>query len=129
MRIASYEDLKVWQAGMSLVVATYRLTRRLPASEKFGLISQMQRAAVSVPANIAEGHGRRHLGDKLRHLSVANGSLKEIETEVKIAHRLGFLSERDVVGFLSTAGELGKMLAGLMRSLRRSATHHLPPAT
>lgn len=133
MPVASYEDLKVWQCGMELVVRTYRLTRRLPTSERFGLSSQMQRAAVSVPANIAEGHGRWHLGDKLRHLSVADGSLKELETEVTIALKLGLLPQAEAKAFAAPAHELGRMLAGLMRSLRRRAafptTYHQPPDT
>lgn len=133
MPVASYEDLKVWQCGMDLVVRTYRLARDLPSSERYGLVSQMQRAAVSIPANIAEAHGRRHLGDKLRFLSVANGSLKELETEVKIAMRLGFLGEMQAAGFAASSQELGRMMAGLLKSLRRRAglpaTSNLPPAT
>ncbi len=132
MPVSSYEDLKVWQAGMDLVVRTYRLSHRLPTSERFGLISQMQRAAVSIPANIAEAHGRKHLGDKLRFLSIANGSLKEVETEVKIARRLGFVNETDAGAFVATSQGLGRMMAGLIRSLRRRArlpaTCHLPTA-
>ena len=133
MPISSYEDLKVWQGGMELVVRAYQLARRLPGTERFGLVSQMQRAAVSVPANIAEAHGRWHLGDKLRLLSVANGSLKELETEVRIAGRLGFLTAAEASEFVATSQELGRMMAGLMRGLRRragsSANCHLPTAT
>lgn len=116
---------------MELVIRIYRLTRALPATERYGLASQLQRAAVSVPANIAEGHGRRHLGDKLRHFSVANGSLKELETEVLIGKRLGYIAEAEADGAASATAELGRMLACLMRSLRHRAvpptTHHLPP--
>jgi len=77
MTIRSYRDLKVWQKAMDLAVDCYRLSRRLPRSEMYGLSSQMQRSAASIPANIAEGHGREHLGDYLHHLSMANGSLME----------------------------------------------------
>ena len=73
--VRSYRDLKVWEKSMDLVVESYRVSRLLPKAEMFGLISQIQRAAVSVPANIAEGHGREHMGDYLRHLSIASGSL------------------------------------------------------
>lgn len=130
--IASYQDLRVWQAGMELVVRIYRLARCLPPSEKYGLASQMQRAAVSVPANLAEGHGRRHLGDKLRYFSVANGSLKELETEVLIAKRLGYVTPSEADDVALAAAELGRMLACLTRSLRRRAvtsTTHNPPPT
>lgn len=75
MQIKSYRDLLVWQKAMDLVVDCYRYVDALPKNETYGLISQVRRAAVSVPANIAEGHGRDHLGDYLRHLSMANGSL------------------------------------------------------
>jgi four helix bundle protein len=131
--IRSYQDLRVWQAGMDLVFRIYRLTRSLPASERYGLVSQMRRAAVSIPANIAEGHGRHHLGDKLRYFSVANGSLKELETEVRIAKGLGYVTEAEAEAALSTTDQLGRMLACLTRSLRRRAasatTDNLPPTT
>jgi len=131
--VSSYEDLAVWQRGMELVVRIYEIARRLPTTERYGLAAQMRRAAVSIPANVAEAHGRRHIGDKLRFLSIANGSLKELETEVKIMSRLGFLPNQEARDFAVGSEELGRMLAGLMRSLRRrvvpTATRHLPPAT
>jgi len=80
LAIKSYRDLQVWQKAMALVVESYSVTRLLPKNESYGLIGQIQRAAVSIPANIAEGHGREHLGDYVRHLSFANGSLMELET-------------------------------------------------
>jgi four helix bundle protein len=133
MRVRSYQDLRVWQAGMDLVIRVYRMGKALPAAERYGLVSQMRRAVVSIPANIAEGHGRSHLGDKLRHLSVANGSLKELETEVLIAVRLGYVSSKEGADFTVAAGKCGKMLTCLMRSLRRHAaspaTHNPPPTT
>ena len=75
--VKSYRDLLVWQKAMDLVEESYSVASQLPKTETFGLVSQIQRAAVSVPANIAEGHGRQHLGDYLHHLSIANGSLME----------------------------------------------------
>lgn len=118
--VRGYRDLKVWQKAVDLVAASYRLCKSLPQSETFGLSSQIRRAAVSIPANIAEGHGRDHLGDYLRHLSVANGSLMELETHFMVATRLRFLSgsELDV---LEMTSEIGKMLAGLSKSLKASA--------
>ena len=83
-KIISYRDLVVWSRAMDLVEACYKLTKQLPQSEIYGLSSQIRRAAVSVPANIAEGHERRNLGEYLQHLSIANGSLKELETHLLI---------------------------------------------
>ena len=82
--IKSYRDLEVWKKAMDLVVESYRITTMLPKSETYGLASQIQRAAASVPANIAEGHGREHLGDYLHRLSIANGSLLELETHILV---------------------------------------------
>jgi four helix bundle protein len=113
-----YTDLKVWQRGIDLVISVYELSGALPPDERFGLISQMRRAAVSVPANIAEGHGRLHRGDYVHHLSVANGSLRELETHVVIAGRLCFLAPTDCATLLRATDELGRMLSGLIRRLR-----------
>src|SRR5260221_10730008 len=79
-KITSYRDLVVWTRAVDLVEACYKLTKLLPQSEIYGLSSQIRRASVSIPANIAEGHGGRNLGEYLQHLSLANGSLKELET-------------------------------------------------
>jgi len=127
-----YRDLRVWHHAMDLVVDVYRLTSTLPREEKYGLVQQMNRAAVSVPSNIAEGHGRDHLGDYLRQLSVANGSLMELETQAQIAVRLGYLSADDGDGLLGRTAEVGRMLAGLVRALKRRALtpntrHPTPP--
>jgi len=86
--VKGYRDLLVWQRAMDLVVEVYRLSDTLPRDEKYGLVQQMRRAAASVPSNVAEGHGRDHLGDYLHHLSIANGSLMEMETQVMIAGRM-----------------------------------------
>ena len=116
--IRSYRDLQVWQKAMDLVVETYRLAKGFPRSEIYGLTTQMQKAAVSVPANIAEGHGREHLGDYLHHLSMANGSLMELETHCLIAVRLKYLEENDAKSFLGCTSELGRMMAGLIHRLK-----------
>ena len=97
----------------------YRVTKLLPKSETYGLASQIQRAAVSVPANIAEGHGRQHLGDYLHHLSVATGSLMELETHLIIANKLSYIEEADLEPLLLRTAELSRMLAGLTKSLRK----------
>ncbi|MFH1085076.1 MAG: four helix bundle protein [Chloroflexota bacterium] len=103
---------------MDLVETVYRLSKRLPAEEQFGLVSQMRRAAVSLPANIAEGHGRTHRGDYLHHLSMARGSLAELETHLMIAQRLGYLKEQDLPEAWTLAEETGRLLNGLIRALR-----------
>ena len=118
MPVKSYRDLKVWERGMDLVVECYRLTNELPKTETYGLITQIQRAAVSIPANIAEGHGREHLGDYLHHLSIANGSLMELQTHLLICNRLSYLSESQIKPVLSLTDELSRMLAGLTKKLK-----------
>ena len=116
--VKGYRDLLVWGRAMDLVVEAYRLTEAFPREERYGLVQQVRRAAVSVPSNIAEGHGRDHLGDYLRQLSVANGSLMELETQVLIAGRMGYLRKEDEGRILRQTGEVGKMLSGLTRALK-----------
>ena len=118
MSVNSYRDLLVWQKAMELVVECYRLSEFLPKTEIYGLASQLKRAAVSVPANIAEGHGREHLGDYLHHLSFANGSLMEVETHILLAEKLNFIIKAEIEISLSKSAEVGRMLAGLTRSLK-----------
>ena len=117
--IRCYRDLEVWKTGMSLVLESYRLTAHFPRNETFGLTSQIRRAAVSIPSNIAEGHGRLHRGDYLRSLSVAIGSLQELETEVTLARHLGYATAVDALQITQLADEVGRMLGALTRSLRR----------
>ncbi|PYV35603.1 MAG: four helix bundle protein [Acidobacteria bacterium] len=112
-----HQDLKVWQKAMGLVTAVYKLTTSFPKNETYGLASQMQRAAVSVPSNIAEGHGLKQTQAYLRHLAIANGSLAELETQLEIAARLGY-SSTEVKVLIEMASEVGRMLAGLRRSLQ-----------
>ena len=100
------------------MVASYAIAKRLPRIETYGLASQIRRAAMSIPANIAEGHGREHRGEYLHHVSFANGSLMEVETEIMVAVRLGYVTEPEITPALQLAAELGRMLAGLMNKLR-----------
>ena len=128
--LRGYRELKVWQKSMDLVEESYRLTAAFPRNELYGLTSQLRRAAVSVAANIAEGHGREHLGDYLRSLSIANGSLMELETHLLIGRRMSYISAEEEQGFLQRAAEVGRMLAGLVRALKRRShadTRHLTP--
>ena len=119
MRVNSYRDLQVWQKATDLVVECYHLSRRLPKNETYGLVSQIQRAAVSIPANIAEGHGREHLGDYLHHLSTATGSLMELETPLIIANKLDYLKERELEAVLLRTAEVSRMLTGLTKALKK----------
>jgi len=115
--VQGHKDLEVWQKAMDLVIDIYKLTASFPSKEVYGLASQMQRAAVSIPSNIAEGHGLKQTQAYLRHLAIANGSLTELETQLEIAERLGYLS---VEGrpIIQKAHEVGRMLSGLRKSLR-----------
>ena len=116
--LQSYRDLLVWQRALELAVRIYRLSEKFPKSEIYGLTSQVRRAAVSVPSNIAEGYGRGSRKEYLQFLSVAQGSLKELETQIILAQRLSYASEKDAEVTLSASETVGKMLGGLMRSLR-----------
>jgi four helix bundle protein len=113
--INSYRDLKVWQEGMDLAEECYRLTRRFPQEEMYGITSQIRRAAVSVPANIAEGYGRDSRGEFVQFLRVAQGSLKEVETHLLLAQRIGYLSPDETGPMLIRADRMGRMLRSLYR--------------
>ena len=115
--IQTYRDLEVWQKSMDLVEECYRLTKHFPQEELFGLTSQMRRAVVSIPANIAEGHGRLHRADYRRHLSIARGSLMEVETLLQVAVRVDYLDRTQVKAAWARLQEVGRLLNGLIRSL------------
>jgi four helix bundle protein len=120
--INSYRDLRVWQDAMTLAESCYRLTSRFPRDELFGLTSQIRRAAGSVPANIAEGHGRENTGNFVQHLRVSQGSSKELETHLLLAERVGILLVADLQTVLAQCESLGKMLRALIRSLQDKST-------
>ncbi len=107
---------------MDLVVECYRVAGKFPKTELYGLTSQLQRAAVSVPANIAEGQGRSHTKEFLNHLSIAYGSLMEVETHLEIAARLSYLEHATLSPLLLKTAEIGRMLNGLMHALNRKLT-------
>ncbi len=117
--VRNHRDLLVWQRAMELVVECYQLTRSFPKSETYGLSSQLQRAAVSIPANVAEGHGRRSTKSYLQFLSIAAGSLCELDTHIELAHRLGYVLEENLQPVQQLMDEVGRMLTGLRRSLDR----------
>jgi len=120
MKVTSYRDLRVWQLGMDLAEASYRLTREFPRDELFGLTSQIRRAAGSVPANIAEEYGRNSTRDYLRFLRVAQGNLKELETHLLLACRVGVLETKGLDPILAESARLGRMLLTLHRSVSRA---------
>jgi four helix bundle protein len=112
-----YRDLKVWQAAMRLAVDVYRLSARFPKHEIYGLASQLQRSAVSLPSNIAEGHGRNSRKEFHHFLGIAQGSLAELETQLTLAHHLKYLTEEEIITSLCNSDEIGKMLKGLQKSV------------
>ena len=122
----SFRELRVWQASMDLVEYVSRLTRSFPKAETYGLMSQIQRAAVSIPSNIAEGHTREHLKEYLHHLSMAQASLAEVETQLEIANRLRYITAEELQSVLESTSALGKQLYALRNSLSRT---HLTPVT
>jgi four helix bundle protein len=117
----SYKDLIAWQKGMSLVAAIYDATEKFPSHEQFGLVSQLRRAAVSVPSNIAEGKAHYSNRDFVRFLRHARGSLAEIETQVLIAEQRKYLPTGTGEKLSLQLDELGRILSGLIRSLREHA--------
>jgi four helix bundle protein len=115
----NYQDLIAWRRAMDLVEDIYRLTAAFPREETYGLKTQLRRAAVSVPSNIAEGQGRRTWAEFSRFLSIAHGSLRELETQVLIAERLCFVSPVDRAEALLTSAEVGRLITGLSNALLR----------
>jgi four helix bundle protein len=119
-RSKSYRELIVWQKAMALARQAYVLSKGLPRSEAFGLLSQIRRAAVSIPSNIAEGHGRL-TDSQFRHfLGNARGSLYEMQTQVELAGGLGFIEESQVQDILVQGGEVARLINGLVSALGRS---------
>jgi len=117
--IRSYRDLLAWKKAVDFAVDVYSLTRTFPKSETYGMSSQLQRAAVSVASNIAEGHARS-TATYLHHLGVSNGSLRETETDLIIANRVGFSKLETHLALLTQADEVGRLLHGLSRGVERS---------
>jgi four helix bundle protein len=116
--ISSYRDLHVWQDAMELAEQCYLLTATFPKDELFGLTSQFRRAAVSVPANIAEGHGRENTGSFVQFLRISQGSVKELETHLLLAVRVGLTQEEKVAPLLIRCESIGKRLRSLIRKLQ-----------
>lgn len=118
--IRSFRDLIGWQKAILLVTEIYQVTRRFPQEEMFGLVSQMRRAAVSIPSNIAEGQARSSVGEFKQFLGHARGSLAELETQLQIPPNLGYLTEAETEQLSESAREIGRILNGLIAALKNS---------
>lgn len=136
MTVLYYENLQVWQKSVQFVTEIYRCTANFPAEERYGLTSQIRRAAVSLPSNIAEGAARETTRDFLRFISIGQGSLAELRTQLLIAKNLEYLSSEIYETLRINADEIGRMLSGLQKSLSAkieqeslTTNHHLSLAT
>ncbi|MBS3735258.1 MAG: four helix bundle protein [Phycisphaerae bacterium] len=125
--LRSYKDLVAWQKAVDLVEYVYRLSGTWPQEERFGLVSQIRRAAVSVCANIAEGFGRSRKADYLRFLDIAAGSANETETHMVIADRLGFADAEEAERAIAATQEVQRIIRGLIRSIRNSSRTNIRP--
>lgn len=117
MKAKSYRDLKVWQKGIDLALLVYELSKKFPKEETYGLTSQVRRAVVSIPSNIAEGNERFSIRDYIRFLRTAKGSLSELETQLYLCMKLNYLATEDFFKFNQMSIEEGRMLNGLIASL------------
>jgi four helix bundle protein len=113
----NYKDLLVWQKGIALSKIVYRLTQKFPTIEKFGLVAQMRRAAVSIPSNLAEGQARHTTGEFIQFISHAEGSVAELDTQLIISAELRFCDKTDATPAFELIDELRRMLNGLRRKL------------
>jgi four helix bundle protein len=126
MRMKTFRDLIVWQKSMELVVGIYQTTADFPRNEEFGLKSQMRRAAVSIPSNIAEGQSKNHEKEFVQFLHVAMGSLSELETQIELSAQLNLLDPTNFQVTLDKCREIGKMLHGLCNTLKARKTGPSP---
>jgi len=115
--MSTFRDLKIWQKAMSLVTEVYRITTHFPDSEKYGLVSQIRRSAVSIPSNIAEGYGRNSNGEFQRYLNISMGSLFELQTQIEIAQNLDYFENDSGAKMYDMSREIERMMSSFMRSL------------
>jgi four helix bundle protein len=120
-KVGGFKDLLVWRKGIQLVKEIYKLTKPFPADERFGLVSQMRRAAVSIPSNIAEGQARKTTGEFIQFLSHAEGSLAELDTHIVLAVELGYSNTAQVASATELVSELKRMLNGFRPRLSKLA--------
>ena len=118
--VNSFRDLRVWQAGMELAESIYQLTATFPPQEMYGLTSQLRRAAVSIPSNIAEGHTRESTKEYLHHISVAQASLAEVQTQIELAGRLGYAAAEEISHIIEACVALSKQLLALRNALYKN---------
>lgn len=126
--VGGFQRLAAWQKSMDLVEAIYRETSNWPREETYGLVSQVRRAAISIPSNIAEGHGRSGAREYAHHVSIAYGSLSELETQILIAQRLGYSKNEQIDALMVAIVEVRRIIRGLLNSLRQrsSSSDQLP---
>lgn len=118
MTVRSYHDLIVWQKAVAFSILIYQITKTFPSAEQFGLTNQLRRAAVSIPSNIAEGHAQDSDGVLARHLNIAIGSAAELDTQLLIAHKIGYIDADKLLRIQQDLVEITKLLRGLLRSVR-----------
>jgi four helix bundle protein len=118
VKTSSYRDLIVWQKAMDLACVCYSASRHFPVTDRYGLTTQIRRAAASIPANIAEGYERSHRGEYLHFLSIARGSLGELETHLLLSERLGLVNEDDLRDALALCDEVGRMLRRMQQRMK-----------
>jgi four helix bundle protein len=128
LTVKRYSDLVAWQKAIDLVEEVYKITKAFPRDEVYGLTSQIRRAAVSVPSNIAEGQARSSR-EFIRFLSIAHGSLSEVETQMVIAQRLGYMNSDQAGQLGEMTAEVGRLFNGLSKSIEKLTTGHQPLAT
>ena len=119
MSVSDHRQLLVWQKSVALSLETYRLSRRFPRDEVFGLTSQIRRAAVSIPSNVAEGNGRRYRTEYAQFVSIARGSLREVDTLIEIALGLGYINDEELAKVRELLDHVGRMLTRLLKRLER----------
>jgi four helix bundle protein len=125
LKVHKYNDLIAWQKAMDFVVEIYKISGAFPREETYGLTSQIRRAVISVPSNIAEGQSRAGSRDFIRHLKIAQGSLSEVETQLIIAGRLTYIGESQLAILLKSANEVGRLVRGLTQAVERRTSAEL----
>lgn len=123
IKIKRYSDLKAWRNGIELVKDVYSITKLFPVNQQYGLKSQLERAAISVPSNIAEGSGRNGTQEFIYHLGIAQGSLYEVETQLVIAFEIGFINQETLDKLFNNTNEIGRMINGLIAKLKQKNTY------
>lgn len=117
MAVRNYRDLFAWQKAFDLAIVLYKETACFPIEEKYGITAQIRKAGISIPSNIAEGEGRKSSAEFCHFLSIAHGSLREVETQIMIAGTLGYFDNDKECMLLTMTAEVGKLINGLVRSL------------